>query len=58
MKETAHAVSEAGVQRWQEAIAAYSSQMTMLFPSLDAMRQQISDYAAQNSGLRIWTKAN
>lgn len=57
MKENAHAVSEAGVQRWQEAVEAYSSQMTMLFPSLDAMRQQISDYAAQNSGLRIWTKS-
>jgi LmbE family N-acetylglucosaminyl deacetylase len=56
MKETVHAVSEAGVQLWQDAVAAYSSQMTMLFPSLDAMRQQISDYAAQNYGLRIWTK--
>ncbi len=56
MKETAHAVSEAGVQLWQDAIAAYSSQMTMLFPSLEAMRAQISEYSAQNSGVRIWTK--
>ena len=57
MKETAHAVSETGVRLWQDAIAAYGSQMSMLFPSLEAMRQQMAEYAAQNGGVRIWTKS-
>lgn len=55
MKETAYPVSEAGLTLWQDAIEAYSSQMSMLFPSPEAMRSQISDYSAQNSGIRLWT---
>ncbi|MFN8410944.1 MAG: PIG-L family deacetylase [Anaerolineales bacterium] len=56
MKETAHAVSEAGVTHWQDAIEAYTSQMSMLFPSPEAMRTQIAEYSAQNSGVRLWTR--
>jgi hypothetical protein len=56
MKETAHAVSGTGVRLWQDAIAAYGSQMSMLFPSVEAMRTKIAEYSAQNGGLRIWTK--
>jgi LmbE family N-acetylglucosaminyl deacetylase len=55
MKETAHAVSETGVKLWQDAIEAYSSQMSMLFKSPQAMRSQISEYANQNGGVRLWT---
>jgi len=55
-KETAHAVSETGIRLWQDAILAYSSQMSMLFKSPEAMREQIAEYAKQNNGLRIWTK--
>jgi LmbE family N-acetylglucosaminyl deacetylase len=57
MKETVHQVSETGVRLWQDAIAAYGSQMSMLFPSVDAMRTQIAEYSAQNGGVRIWTKS-
>jgi LmbE family N-acetylglucosaminyl deacetylase len=56
MKETAHAVSETGVKLWQDAIEAYSSQMSMLFKSPQAMRSQISEYSNQNGGVRLWTR--
>lgn len=55
MKETAHAVSETGIRLWQDAILAYGSQMSMLFKSPEAMRDQIAEYSVQNDGLRLWT---
>lgn len=56
MKETAHAVGEAGLRSWQDAVEAYSSQISMLFTSPEAMRSQIYEYSTQNSGLRLWTR--
>jgi LmbE family N-acetylglucosaminyl deacetylase len=55
MKETAYAVSETGVRLWQEAILAYSSQMSMLFESPEAMKSKMAEYSAQNNGVRFWT---
>jgi LmbE family N-acetylglucosaminyl deacetylase len=57
MKGTVHAVSEAGLKSWQDAIAAYSSQMAMLFNTPDAMRAKIRDYWAEHSGIRFWSFA-
>lgn len=57
MKETVHTVSEAGLESWQDAIAAYTSQMGMLFESPEAMRAKIHQYWAENSGIRLWSFA-
>ena len=55
MKETVYAVGEAGVWSWEEAVAAYQSQISGLFESLEAMRGQIRQYSAQNGGVRLWS---
>jgi hypothetical protein len=57
MKGTAQPVSEAGLNLWQDAIAAYSSQMSMLFASPEDMRAKIRQYWAENSGIRLWSLA-
>ncbi len=55
MKETVQTVSEAGLKSWQDAIAAYSSQMGMLFESPDVMRAKIRQYWSENNGIRLWS---
>lgn len=55
MKETAHTVSEAGLTSWQDAIAAYTSQMVMLFETPEAMREKIRQYWSENNGIRLWS---
>ncbi len=45
-------VSRDGVAAWVEGIAAYQSQVPMLFDSLDMMRGKIGNYA--QSGLKLW----
>jgi hypothetical protein len=55
LKETAHSVSEAGLTSWQDAIAAYTSQMEMLFETPDAMREKIRQYWSENNGIRLWS---
>ena len=57
MKETFHTVSEAGLGLWQDAIAAYASQIGGLFESPDAMRAKIRQYWVENGGLRLWSFA-
>jgi hypothetical protein len=55
MKENLHSITEAGLISWQEAVAAYESQISSLFDSSDAMRDQIRSYWAENRGLRLWS---
>jgi LmbE family N-acetylglucosaminyl deacetylase len=55
MKENAYAVGEAGIKSWQEAVAAYASQIESLFESPDAMRSQIHQYWAEIGGSRLWS---
>ena len=57
MKGAVQPVSEAGLGLWQDAIAAYSSQMSMLFDSPEVMREKIRQYWAENSGIRFWAFA-
>lgn len=58
MKANAHAVSEAGLGAWQEAIAAYESQISSLFESPDHMRSQIRQYWSDNNGICLWSAAS
>ncbi|MDP1713213.1 MAG: PIG-L family deacetylase [Anaerolineales bacterium] len=55
MKSNAYAVGEASLKSWQEAIAAYASQVDYLFGSQDAMREQIHQYWLENGGIRLWS---
>jgi len=55
LKENTHSITEAGLSLWQDAIAAYESQISSLFDSQDAMREQIKSYWAENGGLRLWS---
>jgi LmbE family N-acetylglucosaminyl deacetylase len=55
MKENIHRITEAGLRSWQDAIAAYESQISSLFESPEAMKEQIRQYWAENSGLRLWS---
>lgn len=57
MKSNAYAVSEAGLKSWQEAIAAYPSQISVLFDGPDSMRSQIQQYWSKNSGICLWSSA-
>jgi LmbE family N-acetylglucosaminyl deacetylase len=54
MKGTAHRVDEAGLRSWQGAIAAYTSQVPMLFDSPEKMREKIHGYWAENGGICLW----
>jgi len=48
------AVSEAGVSAWLEGIAAYKSQISMLFENPERMREMIRSYWQNHGGIRFW----
>jgi LmbE family N-acetylglucosaminyl deacetylase len=54
MKETAQPVTEAGLGAWQEAILAYSSQLSTLFESPDQVRELIRNYWTDKGGIGFW----
>ncbi len=45
-------VSSAGLAAWQDGVAAYASQIQMLFESPDKMREALADYGRK--GVRLW----
>lgn len=56
MKETVHAVTEAGLKSWQEAVLAYKSQLPVLGEALDTpekARKAILSYWAELGGIRL-----
>ena len=55
MKQHVYAVSKAGLKAWQEGIAAYGSQISMLFESLELMRERIAKYSVETGGVRLWS---
>jgi len=54
MKEKIHAVSEAGLKSWQEAIAAYTSQIAILFENPARMQEKMRAYWYEHRGIRFW----
>jgi LmbE family N-acetylglucosaminyl deacetylase len=54
MREELRPVSAPGLARWTEAVAAYRSQISMLFDSPENMRQAVGDYCAGQGGIRLW----
>jgi LmbE family N-acetylglucosaminyl deacetylase len=49
-----HPVSGEGLQAWTAAIAAYRSQVSMLFKTERRMRQAIANYWQRAHGIRLW----
>ncbi|MCS7010123.1 MAG: PIG-L family deacetylase [Anaerolineales bacterium] len=54
LASTLHPVSENGMQAWAEAVAAYRSQLFMLFKTEGRMKSALRRYARQHGGLRLW----
>jgi LmbE family N-acetylglucosaminyl deacetylase len=52
-----HPVSGAGLRAWRDGIAAYRSQITMLFKTSKRMRVAISRYWESTHGIRLWHAA-
>jgi LmbE family N-acetylglucosaminyl deacetylase len=54
MKAKTHRITDSGLKSWQDAIAAYKSQLDGLFDSPQAMRAQIQQYWSEYIGIRLW----
>ena len=55
MKESLHAITEAGLSAWVEAVLAYKSQISMLFDSPDKVREEIRSYYSERGGFPVWS---
>jgi LmbE family N-acetylglucosaminyl deacetylase len=47
-------VSEKGLAAWLDGVAAYKSQMVMLFETEEKMREAICTYCLDRNGVRLW----
>ena len=50
-----HTISRSGLSAWQRGVAAYVSQMGMLFGTEPEMRRQIRGYCQGEGGTRLWS---
>jgi LmbE family N-acetylglucosaminyl deacetylase len=57
MQAEVRPVSGFGLRAWQEGIAAYASQIGMLFENPEKMREMILSYWQSNAGIRFWRTA-
>jgi hypothetical protein len=55
MREFLYPLTEAGLRSWQEAITAYTSQVSMLFETVEEMYEKIDQYTSDVGGMRIWS---
>jgi LmbE family N-acetylglucosaminyl deacetylase len=56
LSDTIHPISARGVAAWQRGVAAYASQMRMLFGTEREMRRQIRAYWASDHSARLWSR--
>ncbi|MDI6769098.1 MAG: PIG-L family deacetylase [Anaerolineales bacterium] len=57
MQVEVHSVSKAGLRAWQAGIAAYASQIGILFENPEKMREMIQSYWQSSAGIRLWRAA-
>ena len=55
MKEKLYSVSEVGLRFWQDASAAYVSQISTLLDPGQDLRDKIHSYWAEQGGIRLWS---
>ena len=53
MKGSEYPVTESGLERWKDAVAAHASQMNELFSGEDLMREAIQSYWEEWKGVRL-----
>jgi LmbE family N-acetylglucosaminyl deacetylase len=49
-----YAVSEKGIQRWQQAALAYQSQLTIFWENEGALMGEIKEYSSTMGGVGLW----
>jgi len=54
LNNASHPISAQGLEAWQWSIAAYSSQILMLFGSVEGMEAAIHNYWEQGHGVLLW----
>jgi LmbE family N-acetylglucosaminyl deacetylase len=54
LKETPYRISEKNLKAWLDGITAYTTQMVMLFETVEKMRAAIRLYWAEQRGVRLW----
>jgi LmbE family N-acetylglucosaminyl deacetylase len=57
LKETLYPISEKGLGVWQSGIAAYATQILMLFETREKMQEAIRVYWENQRGIRLWCAA-
>ncbi len=57
LKETLYPISEKGLRIWQSGIAAYATQILMLFETGEKMQEAIHAYWENLRGVRLWRAA-
>jgi LmbE family N-acetylglucosaminyl deacetylase len=57
MEAKTYRITDTGLKSWQDAIAAYESQVSDLFDNPEAMRAQIEQYWSEYIGIRLWSFA-
>ncbi len=55
LENAPHPISARGLEAWQRSIAAYSSQILMLFGSVEGMQDAIQRYWKPQPGLYLWS---
>jgi LmbE family N-acetylglucosaminyl deacetylase len=53
-KAERYPLSAEGLAAWQDAIAAYASQLSSFWPGAAEMREQVSEYVRENGGARLY----
>jgi len=56
MESTLYPISEAGLQAWQDAVAAHASQISTFWLNEETMREAIRNYHRRVGGIRLWRK--
>ncbi len=54
LQDTLYPISEKGLEVWQSGIAAYATQILMLFETREKMREAIRVYQENQRGVRLW----
>jgi len=57
LKETLYPISKKGLGVWQSGIAAYATQILMLFETGEKMQEAIHAYWENQRGIRLWCAA-
>jgi LmbE family N-acetylglucosaminyl deacetylase len=56
LSDSIHLISARGLAAWQRGVAAYASQIRMLFGSEPEMRRQIRAYWGREHSARLWSR--